>query len=249
MLNNTQAPKPINFYLASLTARIALGLTLGLILWAALQAVAFQPRGETALYFENNIARAAPLNSVWPPVTSDRAYTPEPLTSVTVDIWFLDTPEAFSAETIFAERLERGYTDTGQLAYYIEFNEAGLDQYLNYWFGAWAQETLPLRNTRAALKPGGLIIYAEVNLGVRWQKVGAVFNLDESGRQFTLVGVDLDGQLLASPPSGPIAEGVRILEENGNRALRELTIIDPDGNLSIQQIVLTEDKAQIIAYK
>lgn len=246
LISKTFGPNP-NLSLLALVARSAGWSALGVLLVAALQTVAFQPRGETAHYFANNVAPSLPPKIVWPPVNSSGLQTPQPLSSVTVDIWFLDNPEAFSAETIFAERLERGYTHSGELAYFIEFSEAGLDQYLNYWFGGWAQRTSQLRNTRAALKSGGLIIYAEINLGVYWQPVGAVFNLDDSGRQFVIAGVDIDGQLLSAPPSGPIAEGVKALEENGNRALRELIIIDPEGNLAIQQIVLTEDTAQIIA--
>ena len=160
----------------------------------------------------------------------------------------MDEPRVFSADIIFANRLERGRTTDGQPAYYVEFDEAGLNRYLNYWFGAWADQNAQLRDTHIDLIPGGVIIYGEINLGVRWQLVGATFHLDESERQFTFTGVDVDGEFLASPPAGPIAQGIEVLEAEGNRALREFKFIDPEGELSFQRIILLEDMAQIVAY-
>lgn len=210
------------------------------LLWAV-RAVAFRPTGSAASFW----ARSAALQPGAP--------LPQPVKQITVlpeveiAIWFLDGPRAFSADTIFANRLERGYLDDGQLAYFIEFDEAGVNRYLHYWFGAWAEEHTQLQSTRVDLKPGGLTIYGDVKIGTQVQTVGALFALDESYRQFEFVGVDVGGQVLAAPPDGPLTAAIEALEDNGNRALRELQFLDTEGTLTIQAIVLTEDTVQIMA--
>jgi hypothetical protein len=170
------------------------------------------------------------------------------LDRIVVDIWFLSQPTAFSASETFARRLERGRTDDGTLAYYIEFDQAGINAYLNYWFGRYVAQEKRVREVSLDLKPGGAIVYADVNLEVGWQRVGAVFMLDASGRQLILAGVDMDGRLYSAPPDGQIASLVAQLESEGNRALRELTFVDPAGRLTIQSISLGEDRVQILAY-
>ncbi|CAG0928531.1 hypothetical protein TFLX_00909 [Thermoflexales bacterium] len=170
-----------------------------------------------------------------------------PLAAVTVDIWFLSQPETFDAEHIYASRLERGRIGDGPLTYYLEFTEEGLNQYLHYWFGDGSAVDPRLRNVWFDLKPGSLIVYAEVDVLGNWQRIGAVFNLAANGRQFTFIGLDSAGQLYGAPAAGPIAEVISSLEAQGNRALRELKFIDPAGNLYLQQIAIMEDGAQILA--
>jgi len=203
--------------------------------------LALRSNGQTSAYF----AKQAAL-STRPAIASHT--TGQPLDSVAITIWFLPTQETFYAQDIFAKRLERGQTADGQVAYFVDFDEAGLTQYLNYWFANWAARYVNFRNAQVDLKPGGLVIYGDLDLGTKWQRVGAVFNLDESGRQFNFVGVDIDGQLMAAPPAGPIATAAIALTVNGNRALQDLKFIDPAGILAIQQITLTEDGAQIVVH-
>lgn len=171
-----------------------------------------------------------------------------PLDAVTVDIWFLSQPRTFPAGEVFAERLERGQTANGQLAYYLEFTEAGINTYLNYWFGAYLENHDRLRNAWLDLRPDGVVIYADLNLELGWERAGAVFVLDASGRQLTLIGVDIDGRLYSAPPSGPIAELTDQLAMQGNRALRELAFLDPTGRLMIQEMNISHDHIQVLAY-
>ena len=173
---------------------------------------------------------------------------PQPLEEVVVDVWFLSQPETFDASQVFAERLERGSLDDDQVAYYIEYDEVGLNTYLNTWVGAYAASQLPMRNPWIDLKPGGAVVYAEVDLEVGWQEVGAVFVLDESGRQFLLSGLDVGGRYYSLPPEGEVADLAHQLETEGNRALQDLTFIDPAGSLTVQSINLTEDNVRILAY-
>jgi hypothetical protein len=170
------------------------------------------------------------------------------LDRIVVDIWFLSRPTAFSASDTYARRLERARIGDGTLAYYLEFDQAGINTYLNTWFGRYVAQEKRVRAVSLDLKPGGAIVYAEVDLEVGWQRVGAVFMLDASGRQLILAGVDMDGRLYSTPPDGQIASLVARLESESNRALRELTFVDPAGRLTIQSISLDEDRVQILAY-
>ncbi|MBN1313010.1 MAG: hypothetical protein JXB30_16480 [Anaerolineae bacterium] len=251
MSDKTEASAPTaKPRLASRIVYLVFWLVLVVVLFFTLQILGFQPQGDTGAYLEYQASQHTPATITWPVTGSPDPDpgTPEPLTSVVVDIWFLNEPMAFPSETVFASRLERGQMSDGRPAYFIEFDEAGLNQYLNYWFGKWASEHAQLRDTRVKLLPGGLIIYGEINLGVRWQQVGVTFHLDDSGRQLAFTGVDVDGEFLTSPPVGPIAQGIEALEAEGNRALREVRFIDPEGELAIQQVVLLEDTAQVLVY-
>ena len=161
---------------------------------------------------------------------------PESLDAVQVDIWFLSGPTTFYAEDIYAERLERGRVKDGKVAYYIE------------WYGRVVAQEERVRNVSLDLQSGGAVLYADVNLELGWQRVGAVFMLDASGRQLVLVGVDIDGRLYSTPPAGSIADLVAQLEAQTNRALRELIFLDPAGQLVIQRISISQDRVQILAY-
>ena len=172
---------------------------------------------------------------------------PTPLDAVVVDIWFLSQPTTFSAQQIHARRLESSTID-GRTTYYIEFDEAGVNAYLNDWFGEMMAQEARISKPWVDLKPGGAVIYADLDLEVGRQRVGAVFMLDASGRQFILAGVDISGQLYSTPPEGRIADLTSQLEAEGNRALDELIFIDPAGHLTIQTINLDEDQARILAY-
>jgi len=228
-------------------SRLGVWLGIGMLLVLMMRVLSFWPQGPTATYFENLRGNQLPAALVEQPAQSLPHRLIQPLEAVNIDIWFLPAPRVFVAEEIFAKRLERGLASDDRVTYAIEFDEAGLNHYLTYWFEGWVQQTINVRNATMDLKPNGLIVYGEVDLGLKWQRMGAVFNLDASGRQFIFAGIDLEGQLLATPPLGPIAEAVTTLELNGNRALRELKFIDAQGNLYIQQIILAEEGVQVIA--
>ena len=235
----------------------------------ALRLAGLRSEGDTTDYFQKKAIAILPTIQWFNPATQPLESTPtpaatsvggesvdvetapagpQPLEEVVVDVWFLNQPETFESSQVYAERLERGSLDDDQVAYYIEYDETGLNTYLETWFGAYVASQYPLRNPRIDLKPGGAVVYAEVNLEVGWQEVGAVFTLDESGRQFVLDGLDVGGRFYSLPPDGEVANLASQLESQGNRALQDLTFIDPAGSLTVQSINLTEDSVQILAY-
>jgi hypothetical protein len=173
---------------------------------------------------------------------------PQALEAVTVDLWYLAQPQTLTFDQVGAERLERGKTESGETAYYIEFDEDSANAHLMEWFGDYIEQQSRLRDPWIDLKPGGAVVYADVDLEIGWQRVGAVLMVDGTGQQIQVVGVDVDGRLYSTPPGGQIAELAKRVESEANRALRELAFLDPAGQLAIQKISVTEDRAQILAY-
>jgi hypothetical protein len=189
---------------------------------------------------------ASPLTAVSTPVPDD---APRSLDQIQIDLHVLPQPRTYTADQVFAERLERGETADGQTAYYIEYDEAGFNAYMQTWLAATnSRQANRLQNVWFDLKPGGVMIYADVDLVIGWQRLGALFMLDESGRQFSFQGVDIAGQLLSTAPTGEIANAVNQLENSANEALRDLTFLDATGALTIQQITISETGAQILAH-
>lgn len=188
---------------------------------------------------------ASPLTVVNTPAPD----APQSLDEVQIDLSLLPQPRTYTADQVHAERLERGETADGQTAYYIEYDEAGFNSYMHTWLvNVNNRQADRLQNVWFDLKPGGIMIYADVDLVIGQQRMGALFTLDESGRQFVFQGVEIGGQLLSVAPAGEIANAVSQLEANANQALRDLTFLDATGPLTIQQITISEDRAQILAY-
>jgi hypothetical protein len=232
----------------------------------ALRLAGFRSQGDTAEILDERGSLAAPTIAWSPSVDGDATLDdgvapadgaggaqpspggPQTLDAVTVDLWFLAQPRTVPSDQLGADRLERGQTEAGATAYYIEFDEAGANAQLDRWFGEYVAAQSRLRDPAIDLKPGGAIVYADVDLELGWQRVGAVLMVDATGRQIQVVGVDIGGRLYSTPPDGQIAEMVQRVESEANRALRELAFVDDAGQLIIRAISVDETRAQILAY-
>jgi hypothetical protein len=177
----------------------------------------------------------------------------EPLPGTTIIIWFLKRPRFFSADTIFANDLSRGRAPDGRLAYHIAFDEAGFNRYMSYWFFPTDQDLEQIvkgvRSPHIDLLPGGLTLYADLQVGPEWKQAGLLYELDGSGTQLNFRGIQFAGETLTAQPDSLIDHNVgQILERLANRALRELTFIDDSGaHLAIQRIVIGDDSAEVLA--
>ena len=223
----------------------------------ALRLAGFRSQGTTVDVLETQGAEAPPTIA-WPEVwgrgeAAEGDLVPgtggsQSLDSVTVDLWFLAQPYALPVYQLSAEQVERGQTEAGSPVYFIEFDEESANAHLVQWFGENIQQQNRFRNPWVDLRSGGAVVYADVNLQIGWKRVGAVLMVDGSGRQVQLIGVDIDGRLFSAPPDGQIAELIRRVESETNRVLRELTFVDPAGQLAVQAIDVTEDRIRILAY-
>jgi hypothetical protein len=77
--------------------------------------------------------------------------------------------------------------------------------------------------TGVDFRPSGAILYATVTLSGFTQQIGAVLQVDSTGRRFVVAGIDVNGQLYA-PPNNDIAQILYDIEARGNQALGQFTL-------------------------
>lgn len=101
------------------------------------------------------------------------------------------------------------------------------------------------RNIAVDLRPGGAVVYADVNAGLYWQRVGIVTRLDETNARFYVVGVDING-IVYNPVTLPfdlddtVADAINHIEREGNNALRELVVYAEGESYTLSSIAVDD---------
>ena len=134
----------------------------------------------------------------------------------------------------------------GQTAVAI-FSESGLLDLCRQLSAVCGTNSGPYRNLRVDLRPGGAVIYADVTiseLGLS-QTVGMVAVVDDSGRQFTVAGVDMGGVLYSVPPNS-LGDLVADFERVGNDLLRQLTLDAGGGRYDLSEIRVSDNELTLI---
>ena len=228
----------------------------------ALSLFGFRSLGDTDQYIETIAATPQPtldwmslqsgqalgtVGSLPQPLVAVMPQTVAPLAQVRVQIQgqtaVVDTSAAH------AERVEQGQTSTGQTTYYAEYTEAGANALADDLLTQYAPPELrdQLRNPEIEFRPRVVVLRAEASLPpLGWQPTAVILLFNEAGTQFTVSGVEVAGQLFATPPSGPIAEWVALLLTEGNKALRE-TRLGEGQTAVIRQIYIEHNRFQVIA--
>ena len=73
-------------------------------------------------------------------------------------------------------------------------------------------------------RPGGAVIYAQVNVAGLWQAAGVVLTLGADQKSFQAAGIVFNGVMYGIPSSGEIATLVNNMVGNGNTALRDMRV-------------------------
>jgi hypothetical protein len=170
------------------------------------------------------------------------------IAGVSLGEWFLDEPWYFSADTFFTEEALFGTTDDGTRAYFFAWDEAGFNEYLAYWFTDTVLEDFPdFSNPWLSLRPGAIIVSVDQQIGDGVQRLGFIYELDETRQQFAFSGVDLGDNMLVAQ-EGSFLDGRGLLLQNlANRTLRELVLYDDDGaEYFIDEIYLDDEVAQVL---
>lgn len=106
-----------------------------------------------------------------------------------------------------------------------------------------------LRNGSVDLRPGGAVIYADLNVqgSGYWQRVGVVLRLDASEVRFVVAGVDVDG-VLYNPTSAPfgIADSIAEIERTGNDLLRQVALQTGGQNYTLERVILDETALTLV---
>ncbi len=208
-----------------------------LALWAA----GFRHQGETASILEGYSKQGLPEPLVF-------ALDGQPLYQVTIQ--FDGLSALIDTQALGLTRAEQAQTGSGETAYVFEYDEQALNAAVAQAVISAAPPELKnqLRSISVDLVPNAAVVSAEANLGLFWQPLAMVVTIDSASKAVDVTGVDVGGQFFTTPPSGPIATWVALAEIEGTRALREATLVGPNGQpLSVSQVTLTESGLQVIA--
>ncbi len=105
------------------------------------------------------------------------------------------------------------------------------------------------RNARIDLRPGGAVIYGDIyipDIGL-WQSLGVVAQVDASGRQIQVLGVEVGGQLY-SLPAGTITKRVNDLVTQVNTALMQFSLDTGGGQYGLFTLEVTDDALTVVLH-
>ncbi len=210
----------------------------------ALLAVNLSPRLLPALL---RLTRVGPLASALPPDPVPLVSTGSPLDHVELLLPpYLPQPLNLTPADLGAGAITGDATTPGVSAYTLALDEAALNDALRRHF-------LPddgsdrYRDLWIDLQPGGLILYADVNLGLSWQRMGLLL-LQEGETSLTPTGLVLDEELYGLPDEGFLAQAVPRVQSTTEQALEALTLVGPlPGEASVSQVRFHADRLEILA--
>jgi hypothetical protein len=143
-------------------------------------------------------------------------------------------------------RVETGITDSGAPAAAVTFTEANLMDLCRQKTTLCSNTNSQFRNVRIDLRPGGAVVYADVQipqLPVE-QTIGVVLRLDSTGRQFEIVGVDIGGALFGIP-SGELGDQVMQVAATGNTLLQQLEL-EAGGQYRLSQVYMDDTTVTLL---
>ncbi len=137
-------------------------------------------------------------------------------------------------------------TTPGASTYLITLDEASLNEFLRRWFLPECTINDRFRDLWVDLQPGGLILYADVNVGLRWQRMGLL--LFQIEKVLIPVGLVLNQDLYALPEEGFLAQAIPSVQSISEQALEDLMLVGPlAGEASVSQVQFHADRLQILA--
>lgn len=211
---------------------IAVFIVVPLLPGLALQSAGFAPKGSTAQIFAN----AQPL----PTVQVQNAVVPD---QAVINLGSFGTQELPQTQDY---TIAVGNTTGGPVAT-VAFTEEGLMNLCYQRTDLCSNANDQYRNARIDLKPNGAIIYADVFIKdfSLWQPVGVVLQMDNSQRQFIVVGVDMSGTLYSVPPNG-MGDTVTQIATKGNEVLRQLSLEASGGQYQLSQVLVDDTTLTLV---
>lgn len=136
----------------------------------------------------------------------------------------------------------------GTTVYLLTADEAALNRLLQRQIFSGEVEGSRYQNLQIDLQPGGLVVYADVELGLRGKRMGLLLLQDGGDATVSPAGVVLNQELYTLPEERAL---VRLLLPAGReiqRALRDLTLVGPlPGEASVETVRFHRDRLQILA--
>jgi hypothetical protein len=104
------------------------------------------------------------------------------------------------------------------------------------------------RHVKVDLQPQGLVLYGDVDLGLRWQRMGLLMLQDGGGLTLSPAGVVLDQQLYSLSEGGWLAQVLLPAGRQAQRALYALTVVGPlPGEAQAEVASFHREQLQIVA--
>ena len=137
-------------------------------------------------------------------------------------------------------------TTPGVSAYLLTLDEDSLNDLLRRRFLSDGASNDRFRDLWVDLQPGGLILYADVDLGLYWQQMGLL--LLQNDLALIPAGLVLDERLYALPDEGFVAPAISSVRSISERILENLMIVGPlPGEAHVSQARFHADRLQILA--
>lgn len=207
-----------------------------------MQVAGFEAEGRT----ENVLAQEVPANATPLPQIIDPVQPSD----------FSVSAGNYGQETVpndAGASLAVGADETGQRLATVTASESDITALCQQWSPACTeqgitQNEIAVRNVSIDLKPGGAIVYGEIQPeGVNnyWQRLGVVMQVDASGQALTVRGVDINGVLYSSPPA-EMADLITRAENVANDAVRQLAVSAQGEQYTLEGISITETTMTVL---
>jgi hypothetical protein len=141
-----------------------------------------------------------------------------------------------------------GNSESGASIARASFSEAGLLAICAQQSPICQNGNQQYRNVSIDLRPGGAIVYVDVNAsGLLWQRIGVVFQLDSSRTALVVRGIDLNGGLYDySSLPGELSGAVDEIGRVTNDILRQLAVEASGENYRLSEIIIDDTTLTLI---
>ena len=194
------------------------------------------------------LAHVGPLKSALPPPPSPFIFEASSLDHVELLLPpRLSEPLNLTSAGLDGLEIVGDVSRPGTSLYLLTLDEASLNEFLNRRF--LSDETIGqrYRNLQIDLQPGGLILYADVDLGLRWQRMGLLL-LQEKEMTLVPIGLTLEDELYTLPDEGFLTQAVSTVPAITRQTLEALTLTGPlSGEATVSQVHFYADRVEILA--
>ena len=155
-------------------------------------------------------------------------------------------PEPLAASDLGSASFAGEEATPGSSNYLLVLDQVALNTFVNRWLLSENSGRASYREVWVDLQPGGLILFADVNLGLRWQRAGLLFVQDGATLQATRL--ILGDESFALPGSGILSGRVASTAVQPQRFIEDLVVTGPlAGEARIQDLRIHPDRIEVHA--
>jgi uncharacterized protein YigE (DUF2233 family) len=150
-------------------------------------------------------------------------------------------PSEFEGASFAGESSTPGATN-----YLLMLDQSAVNGFANRYLRDQDTSGTRYRDVWIDLQPGGMILFADVNLGLHWQRAGLLFVQD--GLSLRAERIVLDDESYALPESGLLSEWVASAAIHPQRVVEQLVVTGPlQGEAHVQDLRIYSDRVEIWA--